>query len=98
MNRHKMVCRSSVGIIRSNAVAQPAKVCYFERMKRDTEIEPVPRRFAGKWIAWNKDRNRIVGSGRTLREAWSAALKAGEKDPVLDKVPQTNAWFVGVGL
>ncbi len=58
----------------------------------------IPRDFAGKWIAWSHDRRRIVACGVTLPEARNAAQAVGESDPVFDKVPRANAWFVGAGL
>ena len=55
----------------------------------------VPKKYAGKWIAWDQGQTRIVASGVTYDEAYQAALDAGEKRPLLAKAPQTNVRFVG---
>ncbi|MEX2171893.1 MAG: DUF5678 domain-containing protein [Pirellulales bacterium] len=55
----------------------------------------VPRKFAGQWIAWNRDRNVIVASGRTLGDARRAAQAAGESAPILAKAPRANVRFLG---
>jgi hypothetical protein len=55
----------------------------------------VPKEFAGKWIAWDFARSRIVASGRTLIEAKRAAESLGETHPVLAKVPPANVRFIG---
>lgn len=57
----------------------------------------VPRRYAGQWIAWDREHSRIVASGRTFAEAQRAAAAAGEADVVLAKVPKAAIRFVGGG-
>jgi hypothetical protein len=54
-----------------------------------------PIEYAGKWVAWDHDETRIVASGQTFAEAVEAAERAGEKDPVMHKVPKANVHFVG---
>ena len=55
----------------------------------------VPRRFAGQWIAWNRSRNAIVASGRTLDDARRAAEAVGEPAPILAKAPRADVRFLG---
>lgn len=55
----------------------------------------VPIEFAGKWIAWNATETHIIASGQSFDEALDAALAAGERDPVLTKVPRVDVRFVG---
>ena len=55
----------------------------------------VPREYAGKWIAWDHGMQRIVASGNSLREVLESAEKAGESDPVLDKVPPADVRLIG---
>jgi hypothetical protein len=50
----------------------------------------VPQKYSGQWIAWNRRQTKIVASGRGFSEVRKAALKAGEKDPILEKVPPSN--------
>jgi hypothetical protein len=56
----------------------------------------VPLEYAGKWIAWNHERTRIIASGRTVEEVVKAAADAGETDPMFDKAPKANVRFVGI--
>jgi hypothetical protein len=55
----------------------------------------VPREYAGKWIAWDHEMTRIVASGKSIDEVLEAAAKAGEPDPVLDKVPPADVHLIG---
>jgi hypothetical protein len=55
----------------------------------------VPREYAGKWIAWNHSMTQIVGTGDSASDAKDAALKAGEKDPVLAKSPPADVHLIG---
>lgn len=55
----------------------------------------VPKRYGGKWIAWDFNRTRILASGATLIEAKRAAEALGETRPVLAKVPRADVRFIG---
>lgn len=55
----------------------------------------IAKEYAGKWIAWNRKRTMIVGSGTTLREAAAAAKAAGERDPGFEWVPPADRRLVG---
>jgi hypothetical protein len=59
------------------------------------ETPVVPKKYAGQWIAWNRDRTAIVGSGLTLPEAAAAAKSAGERDPGFEWVPPADRRIVG---
>jgi hypothetical protein len=58
----------------------------------------VPKEYAGKWIAWDHERTRIVASGSTPREARDAAIKAGELHPILGKSPPANVRTIGARM
>ena len=66
-------------------------------MSQETVVSPplVPLEYGGKWIAWDHDRTKIVGSGQTLFEARDAANKAGEARPFLTKAPHPTIRFAG---
>ena len=55
----------------------------------------VPKQYAGQWIAWDQQQTQIVASGSTYDEAYQAAIKAGERQPLLAKAPPANVRFVG---
>jgi hypothetical protein len=54
---------------------------------------PVPREFAGQWLAWNQDCSEILSHGEDLTTVRERAIALGCARPVLQKVPQ--APFVG---
>ena len=56
----------------------------------------VPKEYGGQWIAWNRDRTAIIGSGKTLPEAAAAAQAAGEREPGYEWVPPANRRIVGI--
>jgi hypothetical protein len=58
-------------------------------------LPPVPRKYAGQWIAWNRAQTAVVASGRTFDEARRAAEAAGEPNPILAKAPRANVRFLG---
>jgi hypothetical protein len=55
----------------------------------------VPREFAGKWIAWNREMTQVIGVGSTPREARDLAIKAGETHPILGKSPPAHVRLIG---
>lgn len=53
-----------------------------------------PIQFAGKWVAWNWDRTKIVAHGETMADADAAAMATGEKY-VLQKLTPPEVIFIG---
>jgi hypothetical protein len=49
---------------------------------------PVPTRYAGKWIAWDKSQAEIIADGNSLSEVRRKAIAAGHPDPVFQSVPR----------
>jgi hypothetical protein len=64
-------------------------------MTQSFSMPRVPKEYAGKWIAWDFQRTRIVASGSTFAEATRAAEAAGEFNPILAKAPRANVRFLG---
>jgi len=64
-------------------------------MKSVKKAPLVPKKYAGKWVAWNHEHTHIIASARTFAAARSAARTKGESDPLLDKVPSADVRFVG---
>ncbi len=58
----------------------------------------VPRKWAGKWIAWDNAMTRVVASGITAAEAKAAAELVGESKPVLDKAPPIDVHLIGARM
>jgi hypothetical protein len=57
----------------------------------ETETRPPsplwPGEYAGQWIAWDHEETRVIASGQTFSEVVRAAAAAGERAPVVAKVP-----------
>lgn len=56
------------------------------RIKRPPTVDV--GKYGGKWIAWDHNNRKVVASGRTYLSAHTKAIKAGEENPVLQKVPK----------
>jgi hypothetical protein len=56
---------------------------------------PAPIEFAGKWVAWDKRRTKIVASGRTVAAVHAQAIAAGYLDAVLQRVRRPDERFIG---
>jgi hypothetical protein len=50
------------------------------------------RKYAGKWVALNRQEDQVLGSGRTFDEAKQAAAATGETSIVLAKAPEATGW------
>lgn len=58
---------------------------------------PAPIEFAGQWIAWNRERTRIVSHGRDMASVHAAALAAGHPQAILQRVRRPELGCVAVG-
>ena len=48
----------------------------------------VPRKYLGKWIAWDNEATKIIASGETFAAVRKAATKTAERDPLLENIPR----------
>jgi hypothetical protein len=55
----------------------------------------VPKKYAGKWIAYDFAETKIIASGRSYEETLKAAKATGEARPVLVKTPDARVRFIG---
>lgn len=56
------------------------------------------KKYKGLWVALRDDEETVVGSGKTARDALEKARKNGYKDPILTRMPDKIAPYVGFGL
>ncbi|MGH9787918.1 MAG: DUF5678 domain-containing protein [Candidatus Acidiferrales bacterium] len=56
-------------------------------MHPEDRIEALMKAPADGWVAFSEDESRVVAYGSTYDEVVSKADQAGEKDPLLVKVP-----------
>lgn len=48
--------------------------------------QPAPLEYAGQWVAWNKDRTRIVAHGARFGKVRAEAIAAGYSEPLMQRV------------
>jgi hypothetical protein len=56
----------------------------------DKKLDPVkedPMEHAGRWVAWARDRKRVLAVADSFAEVMKQAAAAGEKDPYVKKAP-----------
>lgn len=53
------------------------------------------KKYKGLWVALGDDEITVLGSGKTLKDALEKAKKNGHSDPIVMRVPQNLATYVG---
>lgn len=67
----------------------------------DSTSAGIIRRFAGQWVAWNRQQDRVISSGRTFEEAKQSAAAAGESSVILTKASSGTSrphWLCAVAV
>lgn len=60
-----------------------------------THLHP---QYAGKWVAFDKDEETVVASGKSIKKVFQEARRKGVEIPYLFKVPTLSLPYVGHGL
>lgn len=50
-------------------------------------------KYGGKWIVWDRADRHVVATGRTFQSAYDKAVKTGEKESILEKVPRADRFW-----
>ena len=53
------------------------------------------KQYKGLWIALKDDEKTVIASGKTAKQAWSRAQEKGYKKPILTRMPEKLATYVG---
>lgn len=56
------------------------------------------KQYKGFWVALKEDEKTVLASGKTAKEAWMKAIEKGYKKPILMRMPEKLATYVGFGL
>lgn len=64
-------------------------------MKQAKDWSHLYPRYAGKWVAFAKDEETVMGSARTFKTAIKEAQSKGIKTPLMFKVPEEMLPYVG---
>ena len=58
------------------------------------DMTPLYRKFAGNFVALDHSRTKVVGTGRTLKEALQEARNHGVERPSLEWIPWEGASYL----
>jgi hypothetical protein len=58
-------------------------------------LRPAPVEYAGEWVAWNRERSRVIAHGKNVATVRAAAVAAGHANAVLQKVRRPDTFFIG---
>ena len=53
------------------------------------------KKYKGLWVALAEDEQTVLGSGKTAKEALSEASQKGSMSPILTRMPENLASYVG---
>jgi hypothetical protein len=64
------------------------------RLQDPRRPKAAPVELAGKWVAWNRERTKIVTSGDNFAVVRDEAIAAGHATPLMEVVPRPHS-FIG---
>lgn len=64
------------------------------KRSKTVDMTPLYRKYAGNFVALNRSRTKVVGTGHTHREALQDARKQGIDRPALEWIPWEGASYL----
>ncbi|MCK4325747.1 hypothetical protein KAW55_03235 [bacterium] len=65
------------------------------KSNRAVDLTKVFNNYRGKWVALSStNQTKVMGSGKTLKQAFRQSIKKGENDPIFLSVPADNKSFI----
>jgi len=58
------------------------------------DMTKIYKKYAGLWVALNKDRTRALAAGKTAQEALQASQKKGFSNSIITKIPTENFEYI----
>ena len=55
----------------------------------------IQKKYKGQWVALADDEQTVLGAGKTLKQAMSAAKKKTDQTPIFTRMPETLTAYVG---
>lgn len=62
------------------------------------DLTKIFKKYEGQWVAFKEDQKTVIGNGKTAKEAYEKALTKGYKNPILTRMPNTLADYIGYSL
>lgn len=63
-------------------------------MLKNNNFTKILKPFINQWVALSEDGRKVVGNGKTPKEAWEKAQKKGEVKPILTLAAENYAYSV----
>lgn len=63
---------------------------------KNIDFTKVFEKYKGLWIALNQPLDNVLGADKNAKKAYDEAVKKGEKNPVMFKVPTKNTAYFGI--
>lgn len=60
------------------------------------DLTHVFKKYKNKWVVLTQDLKKVIVSDMSAENAYFKAIKKGEKNPLLFKVPKKNLPYVGM--
>ena len=58
------------------------------------DMTPIIRKYAGYFVALDRDRKQVLGKGHRPEEALREARENGEDNPILTRIPEDNRSYL----
>lgn len=58
------------------------------------DLSKILEPYSDEWVALSEDEERVVGSGKTIKEVLREAKEKGENAPIITKVPKEYGNYV----
>lgn len=57
---------------------------------------PAPVEYAGQWVAWNRDRTKIIAHGEDVAQVYRDALASGHASAIYQKIGRPGIAIIGM--
>ena len=58
------------------------------------DMTPIIKKYAGYFVALDRDRKQVFGKGHSPEEALQEARDRGENNPILTRIPEDNRSYL----
>lgn len=65
-------------------------------MQSYIDLTKTYKKYKGKWVVLDKNLNNVVVAASSAKKAYQEAIKKGQLEPTLFKVPQKNVPYFGM--
>lgn len=67
-------------------------------MTTSKDLTKLMENYKGLWVVLNRSLNRIISANKNAKKAYNQAIKKGEIQPTLFKVPEKNLPYFGIHM